>query len=219
MLKSIRNETLKTLGISAGLIAAIAASGALLVAHAAPGPGVTAAQVGSQTFTSLEAKADAASSTFAAHCSADLTVDLRPDPKWVAESYANDNCWAPALPPFIDGFAADGTKINGSMAAMQKYVAQAHVFQKCVANFVSVSQTAAEKTHHPLDKNLILIEDHRIAASKANEKKVATEVEITIDQFNQNGSDCTDGGDITFQDDRSNAGGVSDAGNDLDTPG
>jgi hypothetical protein len=218
MLKSIRSETLKTLGISAGLIAAIAASGALLVAHAAPDPGVTAAK-GGQTFASLQAKADAASSTFAAHCSADLTVDLRPDPKWVSESYANDNCWAPALPPFIDGFAADGTKVNASMAAMQKYIAQAHVFQKCVANFVSVSQTAALNAHKTLDKNLVLIEDHRIAASRANEKKVATEVEITIDQFNHNGSDCTDGGDITFQSDGANADGVSNAGNDLDEPG
>ena len=112
MLKSIRNETLKTLGVSAGLIVAIAASGALLVAHAAPGPGVAA--VGGPAFASLQAKAGATTTTFEAHCSDDLSVDLRPDPKWVGQSFADDNCWAPALPAFIDGFAADGKKIDAN---------------------------------------------------------------------------------------------------------
>jgi hypothetical protein len=198
MLKNIRSETLKTLGISAGLFVAIAASGALLVAHAAPGPGVSGAQAGGQTFNSLQAKASASTTTFEAHCSDDLSVDLRPDPKWVGQSFADDNCWAPPLPAFINGFAADGKKIDTTLATMNVYTAQAHVYQKCIANFVAARTVAAEKAHNPLDKALILIEDHRIAASQANEKKVATEVEIAVDQFNQNGSDCTDGGDIVF---------------------
>jgi len=217
MLKSIRNETLKTLGVSAGLIVAIAASGALLVAHAAPGPGVAA--VGGPAFASLQAKAGATTTTFEAHCSDDLSVDLRPDPKWVGQSFADDNCWAPALPAFIDGFAADGKKIDATVAQMKVYTAQAHVYQKCIANFVAARTNAAQAAHKPLDKALILIEDHRIAASQANEKKVSTEVEIAVDQFNQNGSDCTDGGDITFRNDGPNAAGVSDAGNDVDAPG
>ena len=218
MLKSIRNETLKTLGMSAALIVAIAASGALLVAHAAPGPGVSAGSSGNP-FASLEAKAGAATTTFEAHCSDDLSVDLRPDPKWVGQSFANDDCWAPPMPAFIDGFAADGKKIDTTVAQMKVYAAQAHAYQKCIANFVTARATAAEAAHKPLDKTLILIEDHRIAASQANEKKVSTEVEIAVDQFNQNGSDCTDGGDITFKNDGPNAAGASDAGNDLDVPG
>jgi hypothetical protein len=198
MLKSIRNETFKTLGISAGLIVAIAASGAFLVAHAAPGPGVAAASAGGPAFTSLQAKASAATTTFEAHCSDDLSVDLRPDPKWVGQSFADDNCWAPPLPAFIDGFAADGKKIDATLATQKVYIAQAHVYQKCIADFVAARTVAAEKAHKPLDKALILIEDHRIAASQANQKKVATEVEIAVDQFNQNGSDCTDGGTMVF---------------------
>jgi hypothetical protein len=173
MLKSIRSETLKTLGISAGLIVAIAASGAFLVAHAAPGPGVSAAQSG--------------------------------------KSFA--------LPPFIDGFAASDQKINSTAAGLKTYTAQAHVYQKCIANFIAAKEGAAQKAGRPLDKTLILIEDHRIAASQADVKKVATEVEIAVDQFNQNGSDCTDGGDITFKNDAPNADGASDADNDLDVPG
>jgi hypothetical protein len=216
MLKSIRNETLKTLGISAALIVAIAASGALLVAHAAPGPGTAAA---GPTFASLQAKAGAATTTFEAHCSDDLSVDLRPDPKWVGQSFADDNCWAPPMPAFIDGFAANGKKIDATVAQMRVYAAQAHGYQKCIANFVTARATAAQAAHKPLDKTLILIEDHRIAASQANEKKVATEVEIAVDQFNQNGSDCTDGGDITFHNGGPNAAGASDASNDLDVPG
>jgi hypothetical protein len=186
------------LGVSTGVIVAIAASGAFLVAHAAPGPAITKAQPGGQTFTSLQDKASATTTTFEAHCSDDLSVDLRPDPKWVGQSYAGDNCWAPALPAFINGFAADGKKIDATLAAMKVYGAQAHVYQKCIADFVAARTVAAEKAHKPMDKALILIEDHRIAASQANEKKVATEVEIAVDQFNQNGSDCTDGGDIVF---------------------
>jgi hypothetical protein len=218
MLKSIRNETLKTLGISAGLIVAIAASGAFLVAHAAPGPGVSAAQ-SDNSFASLAAKAGAATATFAAHCSEDLSVDLRPDPKWVGQSFANDDCWAPALPPFIDGFAASDQKINATAAGLKTYTAQAHAYQKCIANFIAAKEGAAQKAGRPLDKTLIIVENHRIAASQADVKKVATEVEIAVDQFNQNGSDCTDGGDITFKNDAPNADGASDADNDLDVPG
>ena len=125
-------------------------------------------------------------------------MDLRPDPKWVGQSFADDNCWAPPLPAFIDGFAADGKKIDATLASEKAYTAQARVYQKCIANFVAARTQAAEKAHKPLDKALILIEDHRIAASQANEKKVATEVEIAVDQFNQNGSDCTDGGTMVF---------------------
>jgi hypothetical protein len=217
MLKSIRNETLKTLGISAGLIVAIAASGAFLVAEAAPGPGVAAGS--SASFSSLAAKAAAATTTFAAHCSADLSVDLRPDPKWVGQSYANDACWAPPLPAFIDGFAASDEKINATATALKVYTAQSRVYQKCIANFIAAKQAVASNSGRPVDKTLIIVEDHRIAASQADVKKAATEVEIAVDQFNQNGSDCTDGGDITFQNDAPKADGVSDAGNDLDAPG
>jgi len=195
MLKSIRNETLKTLGLSAALIVAIAASGAFLVGRAAP----AAAAAGPGTaFSSLQAKASANTTTFEAHCSDDLSVDLRPDPKWVGQSFANDDCWAPPLPPFINGFSADGERINATAATLKTYTTQTRAYQKCIADFVAVRTVAAQKAHKPLDKALILIEDHRIAASQANEKKVATEVEIAVDQFNQNGSDCTDGGDIVF---------------------
>jgi hypothetical protein len=217
MLKSIRSETLKTLGISAGLIVAIAASGAFLVAEAAPGPGVAAGP--GTSFSSLAAKAGAATATFAAHCSEDLSVDLRPDPKWVGQSYANDDCWAPPMPAFIDGFAASDQKINATAAGLKVYTAQAHVYQKCIANFIAAKQGAAQKSGRPLDKSLIIVEDHRIAASVANVTKVSTEVEIAVDQFNQNGSDCTDGGDIIFKNDVPNADGAPDADDDLDAPG
>ena len=215
MLKSIRSETLKTLGISAGLIVAIAASGAFLVARAAPAPGKAAP--GAATFTSLASKTKG--TTFAASCGQDMTVDLRPDPEWVTQSFGKDNCWGPDLPPFINGYSADGKKINGTMAAMEKYIAEAHVYQKCIADFVVAKRAEADRTNKPLDKAFLVIEDHRIAASAVNEKKVATEVAISIDQYNQNGSDCTDGGDIVFQADGPAVGGLSDAGNDLDVPG
>src|SRR5262249_41326780 len=211
------NETLKTLAISAGMIMAIAASGAFLVARAAPEPAI-AKTPGTATFASEAAKSK--TTTFAASCGQDMSVDMRPDPEWVGQSFAKDDCWAPTLPSFIDGYSADGKKVNASMAAMEKYIAQAHVYQKCIADHVVAKRAEADSQNKTLDKAFLVIEDHRIAASKANEKKVATQVEITIAQFNQNGSDCTDGGDIVFQSDGgSSADGVSDAGNDLSVPG
>ena len=215
MLKSIRIDTLKTLGISAGLIVAIAASGAFLVFRAAPS---AAAAPSSATFLSLQAKAD--SNSFAASCSEGLTVDMRPDPKWVGESFANDDCFAPALPAFIDGYAADIKKVNASTLQLIAYTTQARVYQKCIANFVAVKQAEADKAHKPLDKAFAIIETHRIAASEANIKKVTIEVQMTVDAYNENGSGCTDGGDITFQNDGGpGADSVSDAGNDLSVPG
>ena len=202
MLKSIRIETLKTLGISAGLIVAIAASGAFLMARAAPG---AAAAPAGATFSSLQAKS--AANSFAASCTEGLTVDMRPDPKWVGESYADDNCFAPALPPFISGYAADGKKVDATMASLTAYTAKARVYQKCIANFVVAKKAEADRTHKPLNSGFEIIETHRIAASEANIKKVATEVQMTVDAYNENGSGCTDGGDITFEDN----GGASNA--------
>ncbi|HVZ27438.1 MAG TPA: hypothetical protein VG798_02185 [Rhizomicrobium sp.] len=216
MLNGTRNETLKTLAISAGLIAAIAASGAFLVARAAPAP-VLAKTPGAATFASEASKSKTA--TFAASCGQDMSVDMRPDPEWVGQSFAKDDCWAPALPAFINGYSADNKKVEASMAAMEKYIAQAHVYQRCIASFVVAKRAEADRTNVPLDKAFLVIEDHRIAASKANEKKVSTQVEITIAQFNQNGSDCTDGGDIVFGPGGETVGDVSDAGNDLSVPG
>ena len=199
MLKDkLRNETFKTLAVSAGLIVAVAASGAFLVARAAPAPGKQL-KLASATFASEKSKS--ATTTFAASCGDEMTLDMRPDPAWVGQSFAKDDCWAPKLPAFVDGYAAytsDGKKVEASMASMEKYIADAHVYQKCIANFVVAKRAEAEKNNVPVDKALMVIEDHRIAASKANEKKVATQVEITIAQYNENGSACTDGGDIVF---------------------
>ncbi len=196
MLKDkLRNETFKTLAVSAGLVVAIAASGAFLVARAAPAPG-KAVKLASATF-----KSKSNTATFAASCGDEMTLDMRPDPAWVGQSFAKDDCWAPKLPAFVDGYAAyttDGKKVEASMAQMEKYIVQAHVYQKCIASFVVAKRAEADSKHVPVDKAFLVIEDHRLAASKANEKKVATQVEITIAQYNENGSACTDGGDIVF---------------------
>lgn len=198
MLKDkLRNETFKTLAVSAGLIVAIAASGAFLVARAAPAPAKSVKVA--TTFASEKSKSNTA--TFAASCGDEMTLDMRPDPAWVGQSFAKDDCWAPALPAFIDGYVAytaGGTKVEASRASMEKYIAQAHVYQKCIASFVVAKRAEADSKHVPVDKAFLVIEDHRLAASKANEKKVATQVEITIAQYNENGSACTDGGDIVF---------------------
>ena len=40
--------------------------------------------------------------------------------------------------------------------------------------------------------SFVVIENHRIAASRADEKKVSDEVTLAVEQFNSFGSDCPD---------------------------
>ncbi len=151
----------KTLGLSAGLIAVIAASGAFLGARAAPD---------SATPPSGALVASAAFKTFAADCTADQ-ADLRPEPKWVGESYAGDNCWAPALPAAIDPTNSSQEQIAAALAALQSYKLKAGAYQRCIAGAVSSRKVAAAKAGKPLDAGFVTIESHRITASENDKKK------------------------------------------------
>jgi hypothetical protein len=178
---------LKTLGIAATLVGAIAASGALLVAHAAPQQAVSAKAV-TKDFVP---KTAAAPQTFDATCNAAEQVDIRPDPKWVGQSFADDGCTAPVLPARIDGYAANHQQVLDSMAAEKAYAAKAIVYQRCIADFVVARRSAAEKQNKPLAVALVVIEDHRITASATNQEKLKAQVNETIRAYNEQGSeDC-----------------------------
>jgi hypothetical protein len=176
---------LKTLGIAATLVGAIAASGAFLVAHAAPQPERSAAA------STPNFAPKAAPKTFDASCSAAEQADIRPDPKWVGQSYADDGCVAPVLPARVDGYKATHQQVLDSMAAEKAYAAKAIVYQRCIADFVVASRATAEKQNKPLAVAFVVIEDHRIAASTANQQKLKAQVTETIRAYNELGSeDC-----------------------------
>jgi hypothetical protein len=165
---------LKTIAVALALFGGLAA--ATLAAKPAP-----------QAFPSQSFKSQpAAGQTFAGTCSATATVDSRVEPAWVGQSYAGDGCAAPALPQAVDGYTASRAQVLAGMAAQKTYIAQADIYQRCIADFV-----AARRGKRPIDVALNLIETHRLAASQADQQKVAAQVQIAIRTFNEAGSeDC-----------------------------
>ena len=173
-------ETLKKIGLGAAFLVVIASPEILHVAIASPAPKPVAAQT-------------ANANTFVPTCSADqVVVDTRPDPAWVGASFAHDDCWAPALPATFNGANASREKIVAAMAASKRYNVQAAAYQKCISDFVVARRAAADKVKKPIDVALVTIEDHRIAASENNKKKVAALTGNEVQAFNEFGSQCDD---------------------------
>lgn len=173
----------KKMGLGAALLVAFAAPGALHVVRAAP-----------EKAESPPAKV-ASNQSFVPVCKAAEVVDSRPDPVWVGQSFANDNCRAPRLPAPIDGLTASREQIEAGMTAVKSYSAQADLYQQCIADFVALRKAKAEGGKKPMETALIMIENHRITASQENKKKADAQIKIAIEAFNELGSECPDWGD------------------------
>lgn len=175
---------LKAIAIALALSGGLAAADTL-AARPAPQPGAQVAAP--QAFQSQSSKSQpAAGQTFAGTCSATATVDSRVEPAWVSQSYAGDGCDAPALPKPVDGYTASRAQVLAGMAAQKTYIAQANIYQSCIADFVTV-----RREKKPINGALNLIETHRLAVSRADQQKAAAQVQIAIRTFNEAGSeDC-----------------------------
>jgi hypothetical protein len=172
---------LKQVGTGAAILVAIAAMGALLVARASPEPRPVKT-------ASISKLADG--KAFAPICKTNEVTDSRPDPAWVGASFADDNCRAPAMPPKVDGFTASREQVVAAMAAVKRYAAASDVFQRCVQDFVAARRS--DKIKQPMNMSLAVIENHRIIASENNKKKVADQVKVAINAFNEYGSGCAE---------------------------
>jgi hypothetical protein len=173
----------KQIGTGAALLVAITAAGALLVARAAP-------ERPSVRNVSISRLANGQS--FAPVCKANEITDSRPDPAWVGASFAGDNCRAPPVPAPVNGFTASRAQVVASMAAMKSYTAASDAFQRCISDFVAARRAQADKNKKPITMSLVIIENHRIIASENNKKKVANQVRVAINAFNEYGSECPD---------------------------
>ncbi len=170
---------LKRIAIGAGLLAALAAPGVLLVAKAAPQP---VAKLSSPP---------AAGKSFAAICKSGEVVDSRPDPAWVGQSFARDNCTAPELPAPVNGLTASREQIVAGMAATKRYAALSDAYQRCIRDFVAARQSRAD-ADKPVALALVTIENHRILVSENNKKKASDRMNASIMAFNEYGSGCPD---------------------------
>jgi hypothetical protein len=178
---------LKTIAIAVALFGGVAAPA---VFHASP---AAAPQPGGKSFQPQSSQSQTtASQSFAATCSASAKkVDSRVDPAWVGQSFAGDGCSAPGLPKPVDGYTASRARILAGMAAQKKYIAEADVYQRCIMDYVAGRRATADKGAKPMAVALVIIESHRLSASKASKQRVADQANETIRAFNEAGSeDC-----------------------------
>ena len=165
----------------------IAFAAALLAPAASPG--LWHAPQGQKALPTSVAAAPAAGKTFAPTCRGDQVLDSRPDPAWVSQSFAHDNCQAPLLPAALDGFRASRVQIVAAMARAKAYEAAAAGFQACVSHFVAQRQAV-----HPLSQAEMIIENHRILTSQRAKERAQAQVDVAINAFNEYGSECPDHG-------------------------
>lgn len=167
----------------------IAVAAALFAPAAAPG--LWQAPQAGKTLPASVTAAPAAGQTFAATCRGDQVLDSRPDPAWVGQSFAHDNCVAPLQPAALDGFRASRAQVVAAMTRAKAYEAAAGAFQACVSQFVTQRQAAGVR---PLTQAELIIENHRILTSQRAMQRAQAQVDVAINQFNEYGSECPDHG-------------------------
>ena len=164
------------IAIGVGFVLALAAPGVLLVAKAMPQPQPVAVK-------------PAEGKTFAAICKSGEVVDSRPDPAWVGQSFARDNCEAPQMPAAVNGLTASRDEIVAGMAATKRYAAASDAYQRCIRDFVTARQSRPG-SDRPVAIALVTIENHRILVSENNKKKAQARMNASIMAFNEYGSGC-----------------------------
>jgi hypothetical protein len=180
---------LGTFGLGAYLGVAAAACAGVIAVYAAPeklAPHPSSSQI------SFAPKPQ--QKTFSATCNLQggAVADSRPAPAWVNASYEHDDCTAPAPPARVNGLTASDGQIDAYLAAEKRYDAAADAYQRCIGHVVSARSAAAEEEKQSPDMSFVVIENHRIATSRVDEKKVSDEVTLAVEQFNSYGSDCPD---------------------------
>jgi hypothetical protein len=161
-------------------------SGAWLVAHGATTPAsLPAAKPALKSVAPTD-------KSFTPTCKAGPVAEAPPEPAWISASFANDHCAAPPLPVAVNGYVAKRTGIVAAMAAHKKYDLLAGAYQRCIRDFEGARQAQAQKTGQRVNVALLLIENHRIAASRASMQTVAQRTDLAVNQFNEYGSSCPD---------------------------
>jgi hypothetical protein len=125
--------------------------------------------------------------TFAATCRGDQILDSRPDPAWVSQSFAGDQCQSPPAPLPIDGARSSRDQLVAAMASAKRYQAAADSFQACVEHYV-----AARRAVRPLTQAELVIENHRVLVSQRARQRAQEIANAEVNAFNEYGSDCPD---------------------------
>ena len=140
--------------------------------------------------TGLEAGIDEIVEVAAVKFCGDEVLDSRPDPAWVGQSFNQDNCRAPSLPPLLDGATATREQVVAAMAEAKAYATKAGGFQQCVSDFVAAKRTEADSGGKGLTPSQVIIENHRILVSQRAVERAQAQVRVAINAFNRYGSDC-----------------------------
>jgi hypothetical protein len=168
------------IALAVGVVAVAAAPEIVPVVSAAPEP----------TSGVAISRPKAAPRTFKPVCRGDEVLDSRPDPAWVRQSFTNDNCQAPSLPPVLDGARATREQVVAAMAEAKAYAAKADAFERCVGDFVAAKRAEAAAGGKGLTQPQVIIENHRILVSQRSKERADAQVRLAINAFNHYGSSC-----------------------------
>ena len=94
------------------------------------------------------------------------------------------------MPAQLDGRIAKREQIVAAMHEAKIYDTLSDAYQRCISEFVAVRKSQSNDVQKPARWAFLVIENHRIFVSQIDKKKVATQVAVAIDAFNEYGSEC-----------------------------
>jgi hypothetical protein len=98
---------------------------------------------------------------------------------------AQTSCAEPVTPPPVDGAAAHENELRGALARARDYIAQAGVYQDCLAREVAALKAQAATDGAPFEPAIEISARDKVAASKRSQQKVGAAVNQALTAYKQ----------------------------------
>lgn len=95
-------------------------------------------------------------------------------------AFAEDSCAVPPVPAVVDGSSATRDQLVAGIAAVKGYIAQSDTYQACIADYLAVAKTQADKDKKPVDPALVQAEGDKVTANQNSKQKVGDAINASI---------------------------------------
>jgi alpha-beta hydrolase superfamily lysophospholipase len=95
-------------------------------------------------------------------------------------AFAEDTCQAPPIPAVVDGNSATRDQLVAGIAAVKGYISASDTYQACIADYLAVAKTQADKDKKPVDPALVQAEGDKVTANQNNKQKVGDAINVSI---------------------------------------
>jgi hypothetical protein len=103
----------------------------------------------------------------------------------VTRAPAQGSCAEPVVPPPVDGAMVHENELRAALARARDYIAQAGVYQDCLAREVEALKAQAATDGAPFEPMIETSAREKVAASKRSQEKVGAAVNRALTAYKQ----------------------------------